>query len=114
MRKTLNFNDFVHPELLLTMRDEKQTRIRVSAPTVNLQEELRANLGSIRAALNGEDTGAREALYEFAARLINCNYDGIIVTPEDLAVKYLLDLEDLVVFYAAYLDFIDTIESEKN
>ena len=114
MAKMLDFNSYRRPTLILSMKDDKCTKIHVTTPTVELVEELRANLPELQAALNGHDTTASRAVYDLAAKLINCNLDGVETTAEELATTYEMNLEDLTMFYTAYMDFLGEIKNAKN
>jgi superfamily II DNA or RNA helicase len=72
------------------------------------------DLPELQSVLSGGDRESVELCYDLAARLINCNRSFITVTAEELRKKYGLDLEGLVVFYSAYADFIQEINSAKN
>ena len=114
MAKTLDFNVIAPPTLPLIMRDDRRTEIIVTTPTEGLVEELQATLPELQSVLSGGDRESVELCYDLAARLINCNRSFITVTAEELRKKYGLDLEGLVVFYSAYADFIQEINSAKN
>ncbi len=92
------------------------TVVHVCAPTVELVNELRASSRKLTAILNGEEGDARtkKAVYELAAKLLNCNDDDFSVTAEDLAVTHRTSLRALKVFFDDYADFIRLIENEKN
>lgn len=114
MAKTLDFNRWTGPNFPIVMRDENKTRVRVSSPTEGLMEELEKKLPYLNQALEAGDASTIKAIYELAAKLISCNLDGLQVTAEDLRDVYKLNLEMLVAFYNAYLDFINEITSAKN
>ncbi len=114
MAKTLDFNKINRPVLQLVMPDEHKTVIKVSTPSEALVEELQVTLPELQKVLGGGDRESVELCYDLAARLINCNRSFITVTAEDLREKYGLDLEGLIVFYNAYTDFIQEINSAKN
>jgi hypothetical protein len=62
-------------------------------------------------------SGSKEGIgeiYDLAARLISCNRDFLKITGEELRDKYRMDLESAVIFFSAYLDFINDIIKEKN
>ena len=63
--------------------------------------------------LNGDMTTV-QACYDLAARLMSCNRSGIKVTTEDLRGKYQINLEALIIFYNAYIDFIEEVTNQKN
>lgn len=114
MEKTLNFNTLQRPTLLLTMCDEEQTQIKVSTPTEALIEELNQTAPEMMEVVKTGNKEGIEAVYDLAARLMSCNRSFITVTAEDLRNKYKMDLESLIVFFSAYLDFINAITNEKN
>ena len=105
MPKTLDFNSYRRPELVLVMKDENNTTIHVTTPTHGLCEEFSANLGELQKALAGQDGTASRLVYELAAKLINCNLDGVQVTGKELATKYSLNLEDMAIFWSMYAEF---------
>ncbi len=114
MAKMLDFNSYRRPTLLLRMKDDGQTKLHVTTPTVELVEELRANLVELQAALTGNDATASHAVYELAAKLINCNLDGVVTTAEELATKFEMNLEDMTMFFTAYMDFLEETKNAKN
>ena len=114
MTKTLDFNSYRRPTLILSMKDEDQTKIHVTTPTMELVEKLRANLVELQAALTGRDAVASRAVYDLASKLINCNLDGVEVTGEELATKYEMNLEDMTMFFTFYMEFLAEIKNAKN
>lgn len=94
--------------------DKDETVLHVTLPTVELQEELRANAGTFNALLDGGNEEHRAALFDLAARLMSCNRNWRKITPEELRKVYNLDEEDLVVFFEAYTEFVSKIENAKN
>lgn len=114
MAKKLNFNTLKRPTLPLVMKDEAKTEINVTTPTEGLVEELQAVAPEMQEALQKDDPDMIRAVYDLTARLISCNTSGVTVTAEELRDKYKLNLEDLVVFYDAYGDLLQEINSGKN
>lgn len=114
MAKTLDFNSLEPVVLELIMRDDAHTHIRVSTPTEALVEELQQVAPKLNAAIKGQNTASTESIYDLAARLISCNRDDIKVTKEELRDKYRMNLENLLIFFGAYIDFINEITHEKN
>lgn len=115
----LNFNMINRPVLELTMMDKEQTVITVTSPSEGLVEELETTLPELQKILAPGDQGTVEAAYDLAARLISCNKEGLQVTAEDLKGKYwpadrLANMENMVVFFSAYMDFIAELNSAKN
>ena len=115
MTQALDFSANRKPTLPVTLRDaEGARRVRVTTPTLDLMEEIRANLPALQALLEGVSDESREAVFDLAARLISCNRDGLTVTGPELIDKYDLDEEDLTVFFSEYLDFIEGLAGAKN
>lgn len=114
MAKTLDFNVVERPVLELIMTDDARTHIKVSTPTESLVEELQNMAPKLNAMLNTPDQASTEDVYDLAARLMNCNRSFITVTKEDLRDKYRMNLESLLIFFSAYLDFINELTNAKN
>lgn len=114
MAKTLDFNSVQRPTLVLTMKDQEKTKIRVGTPKESLIEELQTLSAELEEILKKGDGDSIQAVFDLAARLISCNRDYIKVTAEDLRDRYKMDLEDLIIFFSAYLDFIGEMQNAKN
>jgi hypothetical protein len=114
MSRVLDFNFIERPVLELVMQDDERTHIRVSTPTESLVEELAALAPQLEKVLQAKDTESTKAIYDLAARLINCNRDCIKVTPEELRGKFRMNFESLIIFFGAYVDFINEVTNAKN
>lgn len=114
MAKVLDFNTIERPVLELVMQDDERTHIKVSTPTESLVEELAALAPQMDKVLQSKDADTIKAVYDLAARLINCNRSFIKVTPEDLRDKFHMNLESLIIFYGAYVEFINELTNAKN
>lgn len=112
--RVLDFNVERLPVLTLVMRDDAQTRIDVTTPTEGMYEELRQISPQLTEAMKEPSSLAARETYDLAARLISCNQQGLRVTAEDLAGKYRFNLESLILFYGAYVRFVDEVTSIKN
>lgn len=114
MLKKLDFNIITPPTLQLVMRDDQRTEIVVTTPTEMLVEELQALAPELTKLLSADNADSVKAAYSLVAKLISCNRSGLQVTAEDLRDKYKLNLEALIVFYNAYMDFLNEITDAKN
>lgn len=114
MAKTLDFNTVERPTLRLIMLDDDKTRIDVSTPTEKLVEELQQIAPQLTRMMDAPTEMQNKDIYELAARLINCNRSGIVVTAEELRDKFHMNLESLLIFFNAYVEFIDEITHAKN
>ena len=92
------------------------TILHLSAPTVELVNELKEGSTVLFANLRGEhgDAATREAVYAFTAKVINCNYDNFEVTPEALATTHGMDYKVLEAFFLEYVAFLQSLEKQKN
>lgn len=109
MAKSLDFNKIKKNYLNITLNDENQTKLSVFTPTKILMSELMSNLPDDMSNTSEEDLAE---LYDLSARLMSRNKQGITVTGEQL--EEILDVEDLVIFFNAYTDFITELMNEKN
>lgn len=109
----LNLNTVQRPTLDLTMMDDEQTMLRVKMPTLDQFKEVQALAASLDGVEDGDAESAK-ALYVVLSRLLSCNRDYIKVTPEELKGKYKMDLEDAIIVFRAYVNFITSIASAKN
>lgn len=112
--KVLDLNGVDRSTLELTLQDDERTRVRISMPTEGLMQELQSAAPEMIGVMkSGSKEGIGE-IYDLAARLISCNRDFLKITGEELRDKYRMDLESAVIFFSAYLDFINDIIKEKN
>lgn len=114
MAHSLDFNSIKKPVLRLTMKDEARTVIRVTTPRASLIDRLVANLDDLESILRGKDKESIKAAFDLVADLISCNLDFLTVTGDELRTKYGMELDDMVIFVNAYLDFINELQNAKN
>lgn len=115
MAKSLDFNSLQRPALELTMCDDAKTKLRLVCPYEKLIEKLEAVVPELTEIMEKNDASSVRAVYDLAAELISCNIEGVRVTADDLRDKYRLGLDAMIVFFSAYMDFIDEdIKNAKN
>jgi hypothetical protein len=114
MAKMLDLNALDQPVLELKLRDAERTVFKLTTPTTKLVEKFTAAKNEIAELKDSRDPAKIKALYELTAELISCNADYITVTAEEIRDKYRLTFGDLVVIFAAYLDFIKDFNNAKN
>lgn len=89
--------------------------VHITAPTYDLIAELNRSKVVLESILNGDKTErTQQALYDLAAKLINCNEDDFHVTAQELAIKYRWSARAVGKFFEDYQAFIESIEQEKN
>ena len=112
--KMLDFNALQHPTFPVKLKDENQTIVHISTPTVELVDRLVAVASELQDIAQAKDARIIHALYGLIADLMNCNDDGLTFTGEELRGKYNLSLLDLFCFVSAYMDFVGEIQNAKN
>lgn len=114
MAKILDLNALDQPILELKLRDANRTVFRLTTPTTKLVERFSAAKAELSEIAKSKDAEKIKKLFELTAELISCNADYIVVTAEELRDTYRLTFADLVVIFAAYLDFIKEFNEAKN
>lgn len=114
MAKMLDLNALEQPILEVKLRDDNRTIFRLTTPTTKLVDRFVSAKGEMSEIASSRDAVKIKKLYELTAELISCNADYITVTAEELRDKYRLTFGDIVVIFAAYLDFIKEFNNAKN
>lgn len=112
--KMLDFNSIQKPTWPIKLKDDAQTVVHLSTPTVDLVERLVAMTPELQEVAKSKDGQAIRAVYELIAEIMNCNDDGLTFTAEDLRDTYHLTLLDVFTFVAGYLEFIKEMQNAKN
>lgn len=106
---SLNFKELQRPTLDVEFLAGPHPVIRVCYPTVEMIEELQ---GIDLEVLKRGDRASVTAAYNFAAKLFNNNRDFITVTGDELEKVYKMEFFDLVLFFKAYMTYVDEVLSE--
>lgn len=112
--KMLDFNALQQPTWPVKLKDEAQTVVNLSAPTVELVDRLIAATPALQEVAKNKDGQTIRAVYELIADLMNCNDDGFIFTAEELRDKYKMSLLDVFKFSAGYMEFVKEMQDAKN
>jgi len=110
----LDFNALEQPSWPVKLKDEAQTVVHVSAPSVELYDRLLAAAPELSNVAKKKDGRTIRALYNLVAEIISINEDGYTFTGEELLTKYRLSLVDVVRFVSGYLQFQKEIQDAKN
>jgi hypothetical protein len=113
MAKPLNFNNVKKQYLSVTLADEKNTTLLIGTPNKRLMDDLTILQSSLDAL--EEDSSNVESfdeLYTACAKIMSRNKAGVVITKEKL--EDIFDFEDVMIFFNAYMDFIDEVASSKN
>lgn len=112
--KMLDFNALQKPTWPVKLKDNAQTIVNISAPTVELLNRLIAAAPELQKVAENKDGKTIRAVYELIADLMNCNEDGFKFTAEELRDKYKMTLFDVFQFAAGYMEFIKELQDAKN
>jgi len=113
MAKALNFNTVKKQYLPVTFADENKTTIFVGTPTKAIMDDLtlmKASLDEI--AEDGANDADTDDLFEACAKIMSRNKTGAKITKEFL--ESVFDFEDVIIFFTAYMEFIDEVIASKN
>ena len=112
--KMLDFNAIQQPTWPIKLKDDAQTVVNISAPSVDLMDRLEASTSEIQEITKTKDGRSIRKLYDLIAEVLSCNEDGFTFTGDELRTKYRMSLLDLAKFELGYLDFIGEIKEAKN
>lgn len=113
MARVLDLNSVQTSIMDLVLQDPNRTKVRLDFPAEELVQDLQALQPELPKLEKG-DHEAIEMAYDLAAKLINCNLDGFKATGQELRTKYRMNLLSAVTFFGAYIDFLNSLEKEKN
>jgi hypothetical protein len=105
--KALNFNNTKKTYLNVTLTDG--TVLLVGTPTKRIFDELIAikdNLDNIA------DSETLSIIYDVCALIMSRNKTGKEITKEYL--EEIFDVEDIIMFFKSYVEFMDEVKSVKN
>lgn len=112
--KMLDFNALQQPTWPVRLKDDAQTVVNLTTPTVELVDRLIAATPELQEAAKTKDGRTTRAVYALVADLLNCNDDGFTFTAEELRDKYKMTLLDVFRFTAGYMEFIKEMQDAKN
>lgn len=111
MAKTLDFNARKKEYLTVKLNDEKKTVLMICTPTKKILNEF-INISDRIDTDNGADSETINDLYDMCSKIMSFNKGGIEVTSDYL--EEFFDLEDIMIFFNAYSDFMTSVTSVKN
>ena len=118
MAKPLNFNNVKKEYLPVTLRDgngsdKKPTFILVGTPTKGLLEDLTQLQSTFDETTdNNYAPEVIDDLYNACAKIMSRNKTGRKITKEHL--EDIFDFEDIMIFFRAYMEFVNELVNSKN
>ena len=110
MSKSFDFNKIKPKTMTVTLSDEKKTSLTVMMPDKRLKDELTFIYEDIK---DSDEDEVSEALYELTSKIMSRNKQGIEITSEKLKELY-PDVNYIMAFLKAYVEFIDEMANSKN
>lgn len=109
----LDFNSLKKSNLEIILNDKRNTKLNIYTPSKKLLTEI------INVSKSLTDIGDNEAdiedidkLYEICAKAMSRNKQNIHINGEKL--ESIFDMEDLIIFLQAYIEFVSEIQDSKN
>lgn len=112
MSNTLDFNNIKKKYLTITLADEQKTTIMLGTPTKAVMDELTSLKSTLETMSTDADADTIGELYEVCAKIMSRNKAGKKIEKEYL--ENIFDFEDIIIFFNAYMEFINVLASEKN
>ena len=112
--KMLDFNAVTQPTWPLKLKDDAQTVVHLSTPTVELIDRLMAAVPELEEVTKTKDGRVIVAIFGLVADLMSVNEDGYTFTAEELPQRYKMSLHDVFLFISGYFDFVKEIQDAKN
>lgn len=114
MSKLLNFNNVKKRYLTVTLADEDQTTVMVSSPTKKVLSAIVGLKDTLTEVENNENISeeALDDMYSLCAEVMSHNKGGIKIERELL--EDIFDLEDITIFFNAYMNFVNEGTVGKN
>lgn len=113
MSKTLDFNTFNKNDFTVTLRDGK--KLLITTASKKMVDKLMAvgeKIDTLDENSDETDKQQLDDLYDITAKLMNKNKNNIEITKEYIEENF--DLEDIIVFFRGYIDFLTEIANQKN
>ena len=108
----LNFNKVKKTYLTVTLADDDNTTLLIGTPTKAMMDDLMNLQDTLTEVEEGNGVDVTDDLYRACAKVMSRNKAKKEITAEYL--ENLFDFEDIMIFFNAYMSFINNITSEKN
>lgn len=113
MAKVLDFTKQKKEYLTVKLNDEKKTVLMIGTPTKAILSEFIA-INEKLTDDGGADSEAVNDLYDVCAKVMSFNKGGIDITADYLSDECNFDIEDVMIFFKGYTEFMSSVTSAKN
>lgn len=110
MTNSLNFKTAKKTFLTVTLIDG--TVLLIGTPTKRVFDALTTIQNGLKADVSDIDDNTLDEIYEACAYAMSRNKAGKVITKEYL--EEIFDIEDILLFFNAYVNFIETLTDQKN
>ena len=111
MANVLDYTRQKKEYLTIKLNDEKKTVLMIGTPTKKILNDF-IEINDRISDDNGADLDAVDDLYNVCAKVMSFNKGGIKITSDYLGEFF--DIEDIMIFFRAYSDFMASVTSVKN
>lgn len=105
--KALNYQKLKKSYLAVTLIDGKE--ILIGTPTKRVYDDLKSMSDLID---DNDNVEAMDELYRVTASVMSRNKKGVKIDKEYL--ENIMDIEDIIILYNAYMEFIGELSNQKN
>lgn len=105
--KALNYQKLKKSYLAVTLIDG--TEILIGTPTKKVYDDLKSMSDLID---DNDNVEAMDELYRVTASVMSRNKEGVKIDKEHL--EEIMDIEDIIILYNAYMEFIGELSNQKN
>ena len=112
MTNNLDFNKIKKKFLTVTLADENNTTIMIGTPTKAMMDEMVSLKSSLETVTDDTSAEALSEMYDICAKVMSRNKAGKKIEKEYL--EKVFDFEDIIIFFTAYMDFVNALSVEKN
>ena len=109
----LDFNKIEKASFDVTLNDEKNTTLKIYTPTKNTMDYLYNLQNKFSESDEADlDESFTDELYTACSKVMSRNKDNIKISKEFL--DNIFDVEDLTIFFTAFMEFIEKVINGKN
>lgn len=110
MSNTLDFTKIKKKYLTVTLEDGNV--VMIGTPTKAIMDELFSLKTTLENTSEDANDDTMSDLYEACAKVMSRNKTGKKIEKEYL--ENIFDFEDIIIFFNAYMEFVNTLSSAKN
>lgn len=107
----LNFNNVKKTYMTITLPDDENTKLMIMTPTKSILDKL-IGMEEFISGVDEVGPGVLGDLYNVCAEIMNRNKAGRKITTE--YISEVLDFEDLIIFFNAYMEYVGSASNSKN